>query len=97
MGQEGTQDEVKTLDALIQEAKAQCEAYVDAMGIVRLDETNMAIEAEFPNDLTIFIPMTIVDHDTDVTEFFLYQCLLSHITFAQAWKAAPEPQPATLH
>lgn len=95
MGEEGIQEEIKTLESLIDDAKAQCEQFVEAMAIVRMDEHNMAIEAAFPNGMDLFYPLVITENDPQLTEYLLYCSLLSHVTFAQVWAESAAGKVAT--
>lgn len=99
MGNTESQEEAPTLGELIEKSKAEVMAVAETAVIVRLDETNMAIEAVFPNGCTMFCPMPIVEDDTELTTFLLYQNLLSHVKFARLWgsQQATEVQPVTVH
>ena len=99
MGDTESQKEAPTLGELVEQSKNEVMAVVESAVIVRLDESNMAIEAVFPNGCTMFCPMPIVEGDTDLTAYLLYQTLLSHVEFAQLWasRQATEVQPVTVH
>lgn len=100
MGDTESQKEAPTLGELIEKSKAEVMAVAETAVIVRLDESNMAIEAVFPNGCTMVYPMPIVEDDTELTAYLLYQTLLSHVEFAQLWLTSHqdnEVKPVTVH
>lgn len=97
MGREAQQDEEKTLGEMIAEAKVECQLLVEEMDLFSLDESTLAIEANFESGITLFLPMVICDGDIELTQYLLYQALLSHIAFAQEWKNADHSTTKTIH